>query len=126
MAQKDEVGKTGEQLAIKTLQDEGYRVLDRNWRGRSGELDAIALDGDTLVCVEVKTRSSLRFGHPAAAVTDKKIAALRRLTGQWLSENRGRPELRNARGLREVRVDVISVLLGRDLPPQVELRKAAI
>jgi len=125
MAIKDDVGKVGEQLAMQVLQDHGYRVLDRNWRGRQGELDAIALDGDVLVCVEVKTRTSLRFGHPADGVTAKKVAALRRLTGQWLAENRARPELRRARGLREVRIDVISVLLGAQMA-QVEVRKAAV
>lgn len=125
MATKDDVGKVGEQLAMQVLQDQGYRVLDRNWRGRQGELDAIALDGNVLVCVEVKTRSSLRFGHPADGVTPKKVAALRRLTGQWLAENRQRPELRGVRGLREVRIDVIAVLLGADLT-QVEVRQAAI
>jgi len=125
MATKDDVGKVGEQLALKILQDDGYRILDRNWRGHQGELDAIALDGDVLVCVEVKTRSSLRFGHPAEGVTPKKVAALRRLTGQWLAENRARPELRGVRGLREVRIDVIAVLLGAELA-QVEVRKAAV
>ncbi|QAY70549.1 YraN family protein [Xylanimonas protaetiae] len=117
MAAKDDVGRRGEQLAAQLLMDEGYTLLARNWRGREGELDLVALDGTTLVAVEVKTRSSTRFGHPAEAVTPGKLARLRRLTGQWLAEH-GR-ELRPR--FRDVRIDVVAVIAPRDGRATVEL-----
>ncbi|MCL1872315.1 MAG: YraN family protein [Promicromonosporaceae bacterium] len=117
MAAKDDVGRRGEQLAAELLTQEGYRVLARNWRGHDGELDLVALDGSTLVAVEVKTRSSARYGHPAEAVTPRKVARLRRLTGQWLSEHGHtvRP------GFRDVRIDVVAVLLPPDGPVRAEV-----
>ncbi len=101
MGGKQALGRYGEQVAAAHLVARGWRVVDRNWRGRDGELDLVALDGTTLVVVEVKTRSGPGFGHPALAVTPDKLARLRRLTGQWLAEHDLRPP--------EVRLDVIAV-----------------
>ena len=70
MAKKDGVGRYGERVAVRHVEARGWRVLDTNWRGSEGELDIVALDGDVLVVVEVKTRSSLGFGHPAEAELD--------------------------------------------------------
>lgn len=105
MRAKDAVGRYGEQVVAERLAAAGWQVLDRNWRGRDGELDLVALDGDVLVTVEVKTRTGTGFGHPAEAVTPVKLARLRRLTGQWLADHEVR-----ASG---VRVDVVAVLLSR-------------
>ncbi|MBX9718815.1 MAG: YraN family protein, partial [Microbacteriaceae bacterium] len=69
MARKDELGRTGEQLAVEHLTAEGYTILDRNWRCAIGEIDIVARHGETTVVVEVKTRSGLGFGHPLDAVT---------------------------------------------------------
>jgi putative endonuclease len=115
VAAKDDVGRRGEQLAAELLTQEGYALLARNWRGREGELDLVALDGATLVAVEVKTRTSARFGHPAEAVTPRKLARLRRLTGQWLTEH-GREVT-----FRDVRIDVVAVVLPRVGTVQVDL-----
>lgn len=127
-------GRYGEELAVTYLEDIGWKVLERNWRpehGLRGELDIIALEpapggrepGDesigseqmtrtsvrpTLVVVEVKTRSSLRQGPPAAAVDPRKLARLRALTAAWVTTH----EAPRA-GLR---LDVISILL-RDARP---------
>ena len=117
MAAKDEVGRRGEELAAELLTAEGYTVLARNWRGREGELDLVALDGRTLVGVEVKTRSTTRFGHPAEAVTPVKIARLRRLLGQWLGES-GRQVRPRPAG---VRLDVVAVTLPRAGTVRVDL-----
>ena len=117
MAAKDDGGRRGEQLAAELLTQEGYVLLARNWRGLDGELDLVALDGTTLVAIEVKTRSGTLFGHPAEAVTPRKIARLRRLTGQWLTEH-GR-DLRHR--FREVRIDVVAVTLPPGCPGRVEL-----
>jgi putative endonuclease len=66
------LGKTGEDRAAKHLAKQGYRILDRNFRTPHGELDLIALDGDTVVFVEVKTRTSDSYGVPELAVDPRK------------------------------------------------------
>lgn len=104
MRAKDAVGRYGERVAAAYLVDQGWQVLDRNWRGPSGELDIVALQGEDLVVVEVKTRTGDGFGHPAEAVTAAKLARLRRLAGQWLAAHDLRP--------RGVRVDVVAVRAG--------------
>ncbi|NUU17538.1 YraN family protein [Cellulomonas humilata] len=103
MRAKDAVGRYGEDVAAAHVVGRGWDVLDRNWRTRDGELDLVALDGDELVVVEVKTRRSIAFGHPAEAVTPRKLARVRRLAAQWLAAHDVHP--------RSVRVDVIAVLL---------------
>lgn len=97
------VGRYGEDVAAAHLTARGWRVLDRNWRCAEGELDVVAMDGDELVAVEVKTRRSTAYGTPAEAVTASKLARLRRLTALWLAAHDVRPA--------SVRVDVVAVLL---------------
>ena len=82
-----EIGAMGEQLAVEHLMSLGLRVLTRNWRCRYGELDVIAADDAAriVVFVEVKTRTSDRFGGVAQAVTPQKVRRLRRLAGLWLA-----------------------------------------
>ncbi|MGQ1796960.1 YraN family protein [Kocuria oceani] len=69
------LGAHGEQLAAAHLTELGYRVLDRNWRavpardGLRGEVDVVAEQGEWVVAVEVKTRSSVRYGHPFESIT---------------------------------------------------------
>ena len=112
MRAKDAVGRYGEDVATRYVQDAGWRVLDRNWRGPDGELDIVALDGSALVAVEVKTRRGVGYGHPAEAVTPRKVARLRRLTAQWVAAHDVRP--------RSIRIDVIGVLVPRSGAAQVE------
>lgn len=90
MAKKDGVGRYGERVALRHVVSRGWQVLDTNWRGKDGELDIVALDGDVLVVIEVKTRSGHGYGHPAEAVTPRKLARIKRLTGQWLTVFRER------------------------------------
>jgi putative endonuclease len=108
-----EIGALGEQLAVDHLTSLGLLVLARNWRCRYGELDVIAADADmrTVVFVEVKTRSSDRFGGVAEAVTPQKVRRLRRLAGLWLADQ--------DRGWAAVRIDVIGVRLGRRREPEI-------
>lgn len=102
MRAKDAVGRRGEQWAAERLEKLGWTILDRNWRGHDGELDIVALDGDELVLVEVKTRSGRGFGHPAEAVTAAKLSRMRRLGGQWMHEHEAR--------VPTVRVDVVAIV----------------
>ena len=112
MRAKDAVGRYGEDVAAAFVVRAGWTVLARNWRCDEGELDLVALDGDELVAVEVKTRRSAAYGHPAEAVTHRKLARLRRLTARWLREHDVRA--------RSVRVDVIAIVLPRQGAAQVE------
>ncbi|MFD4255915.1 YraN family protein [Amycolatopsis thermoflava] len=105
------LGRRGEDIAARHLQKLGFVVLARNWRCRQGELDLIATNGRTLVVCEVKTRTRESFGDPAEAVTEDKIARIRRLAGQWLSIHRV--------GWCRVRFDVIAVYADGDDEPRV-------
>ena len=108
-----ELGALGEQLAVEHLQRLGLVVLDRNWRCRYGELDVVAADvpARTAVFVEVKTRTSERFGGLAQAVTGDKVRRLRRLAGLWLAGQ-------NA-GWAGIRIDVIGVRVGLRRTPEI-------
>jgi putative endonuclease len=99
---KDAVGKYGEDLAARHFVAAGFTVLARNWRCPVGEIDIVAKDGDVLVIAEVKTRRSTMYGSPAEAITRHKADKLRELALMWLRENPGG---------REIRFDVVSVLL---------------
>lgn len=108
-----EIGSFGEQLAVDHLQGLGLRIVARNWRCRYGELDVIAADDATatVVFVEVKTRTSDRFGGVEQAVTPAKVRRLRRLAGLWLSQQRT--------GWAAVRIDVVTVRIGRRRTPEL-------
>ncbi len=99
------LGRHGEEVVARWYRARGYRVLARNWRCEHGELDLVLALGRAVVVCEVKTRSSLRFGHPAEAVGAEKRRRLRLLTSRWLSESSFRAD--------SVRIDVAAVVGGR-------------
>ncbi|MET9803284.1 YraN family protein [Streptomyces sp. NPDC006368] len=108
------LGQYGERLAVRRLRRSGMDVLARNWRcGRTGEIDIVARDGDTVVVCEVKTRRAGAFEHPMAAVTPAKADRLRRLGACWLERHGGPPP-------GGVRIDLVGVLLPRRGAPVVE------
>lgn len=76
MAEHNELGEIGEQLAIDYLLGNGYKICERNYRYLKAEVDIIALKENTLIAVEVKTRTSNYFGNPEDFVTKKKIQLL--------------------------------------------------
>lgn len=81
------LGALGEDYGILWLERRGWRVVDRNWHSRYGELDIIALTpDDRLSFVEVKTRRNASFGSPQSAVNAHKQTTLRRAGIQWLQE----------------------------------------
>lgn len=110
--QRQALGARGEALAAAWYVDNGYEILDRNWRCRHGELDLIVTNGVQVVFCEVKTRSSTVFGTPAEAVTYAKQRRLRQLAAEWIGQAERRP--------RRVRFDVAAVL-----GDQVEMIEAA-
>ena len=104
-----QIGQLGEEMAAEFVTTLGWRVLDRNWRTRYGELDLIAADGATLVVVEVKTRASAVYTDPVAAITPAKLRRMRLLTRQWLA---AQPP--GAAWWEVIRFDAISVQLDLD------------
>ena len=112
MAAKDELGRRGERLAEQHLEALGYRLIERNWRCRHGEIDLVMRGGPAIVLVEVKTRTSTAFGHPFEAITPVKMGRMRRLAGLWREahpDERGR-----------IRLDAVAVLAPRDGAPTIE------
>lgn len=77
MTNKD-TGNYGESLACEFLKKQGYKILERNFRIRGGEIDIVAMDGEYLVFVEVKARWSHEFGLPVESITPWKIKALKK------------------------------------------------
>ena len=80
------VGRAGEDLAAAWYEDQGYELVERNWRRREGEIDLIVRRGRTVAFCEVKARSSDAFGSGAEAVVPAKQRRIRRLAARWLSE----------------------------------------
>jgi putative endonuclease len=111
------LGKRGERAAARYLKRRGYKILARGDRLVPGELDLVALDRDTVVFVEVKTRRSPDAGHPAEAVTPAKQRRLTRLAVTFLKRH----------GLLEhrARFDVIAVTWPEGRRPAIEHLKNA-
>jgi putative endonuclease len=103
VSEHNETGKKGEDLATEFLEDNGYHILRRNYTFRRCEIDIIALRGDWLLFVEVKTRSSLKFGHPEEFVDGAKAARIMHAAEEFIYSL-------NWHG--HIRFDIISVQLG--------------
>jgi putative endonuclease len=87
MAEHNELGKIGEELAVDFLQKHGYEILETNWTFQKAEVDIIALKGEVLAVVEVKTRSSIDFGLPQEFVKPKKIQLLVKAINEYITQN---------------------------------------
>jgi putative endonuclease len=98
-------GRKGERIACRFLLRQGFDILARRWRGRSGELDIVAFEAETLVFVEVKFRSSRKFGEPWEFVDWQKQQALRRTAENFIADH----DL----GQYAYRFDIVSVV-GKD------------
>jgi len=96
------LGRRGEDLATQHLKKNGYIILERNYKLRSGEIDIVAKENNTISFIEVKTRGSLEFGSPFASVTTSKQRQIMRTALHYIKVN----DLFDY----EVRFDVVSVL----------------
>jgi putative endonuclease len=106
---RQRLGRHAEQLVATRLERAGWRIVGRNVRLPSGELDIVGLDGETLVFVEVKAgRAGTVLGpeRPAHAVGHRKQLKLRRLAREWIAERRG------PSGVAGYRFDVVGVSFG--------------
>lgn len=102
---RQQLGRHGEDLAATYLEGIGWRVVERRWRCKSGEVDLVAQEPGTrpvTVFCEVKTRSGMGYGGPLEAITEAKVSRLRQLAWQWMREH-------DVHG--RTRVDGIGVLL---------------
>jgi len=98
-----ELGKKGEEMAVEFLQEEGYEIIERNWRFRHIELDIIARKGDQLIIAEVKTRSGNTYGEPSTAVDKNKQRAIIVAAEHYIYANKLDVD---------VRFDIISIIKG--------------
>ena len=105
---RQRLGRSGEALAEALLRTRGYRILERNYRTRIGEIDLIARDGKTLVFVEVKSRRSMRFGSAKEAVTMAKRRKLTMVALQYLKST--------AETGVHARFDVVAIDQGEENP----------
>lgn len=88
MAKHNETGKKGEDMAVNWLLEQGYIVLERNWRFQKAEIDIIASKDRILHIVEVKTSKSNRFGFPEERVNKKKIQLMMKAGAYFLAQHR--------------------------------------
>jgi putative endonuclease len=110
MADHNDFGKLGEELAVDYLTGKGYEVLERNWRNIHKEIDIIAKDGDFLVIVEVKTRQTDAYGDPDIAVTKRKQRMLISAANAYIAQKKMDVE---------TRFDIVSIIF-KDGEPLIE------
>jgi putative endonuclease len=112
---RQQVGKAGEAAAKSYLEQQGYQITEINYRCSFGEIDIIARDKDTLVFVEVRTKTSLSFGCPEESITAEKARRLKRLASSYLQSHR-HFEMPS-------RIDLVAVILDRDNHAVLNLRQ---
>jgi len=105
-------GKEGEAIAAHYLSDRGFEILACNWRSGYYELDIIAVRGNILHFIEVKTRHSLAFGFPEEAVTKRKFDRLKKAASRFLTEHPRK---------ERIQFDIVSVLRLAGRPPELLL-----
>lgn len=106
-----ELGRLGEELALDFLRKRGMTILDVNWHFHHLELDIVAKDGDELVFVEVKTRSTSYFGNPEEAVSPQKMSRIINAAEAYIIEH----DLDV-----DSRFDVIAIIMPSHQPPEIE------
>ena len=110
-------GRKGERIACRFLLRRGFDILARRYRKGRGELDIIAFEDETLVFIEVKTRSSARYGEPWEFVDERKRLVIRRTADSFIAEHN--------LGCYTYRFDIVAVLLSRDSKHEVRLFRNA-
>ncbi len=106
------LGKRGEDVAASFLKNNGFIIIQRNYRQKIGEIDIIARQDGWLVFIEVKARKSVRFGQPFEAVTQAKQAQIGKVALDYMTRNKLHDQ--------PVRFDVISILFNRNGEADIE------
>jgi len=103
---KKKLGKMGEDFAAGYLEKSGLQIIQRNFATRRGEIDIIAVDGDEIVFMEVKTRTNTQLGKPEEAIDEAKISKIRQIAREYLAP----------RDMMEtpVRFDVMAIVWNRE------------
>lgn len=114
---RGELGKKGETIAVNFLKKQGYKIIERNYRSKVGEIDIIAREKGDIVFIEVKTRQSDNFGLPEEAVSYRKQRRLTKIALSYLTHHR-------LRGVN-CRFDVVGILMKEDKVRNIELVKGA-
>jgi len=101
------IGDHGESLAVRHLQENGYNILERNYRYKRGEIDIVAEKDSLLVFVEVKTRTRIDYGQPEEGLTEKQEQRILEVADNYLEEKEWQ---------QDIRFDVVAITLGN--PPE--------
>ncbi|MBC7874025.1 MAG: YraN family protein [Ferruginibacter sp.] len=109
MASHNDLGKDGEELGAKWLEENGYTIFHRNWRYSHYEIDIVAGKGKFLYFIEVKSRNFSRFGYPEDSVTKGKFKKLQKAADEYLFQNPGNPW---------IQYHILSVTFHRDKEPE--------
>lgn len=104
MAEHNELGKKGEDLAVEYLIQNGYEILERNWIFQKAEIDILAKKDNFLAVIEVKTRSSLDYGSPQDFVKPKKIQLLIKAVNAYINDRE-----KDFEEDLEIRFDIIAI-----------------
>jgi putative endonuclease len=118
MKKLQEIGATGEAYVAAYLASQGAFIIERNWRIKDGEIDLVARESGVILFVEVKTRTTGKFGHPLEAIDRHKAFRLQRLALAWIS-------LHDKWG-SEYRIDCAAVILNGNLEPQIDYRRGVL
>jgi putative endonuclease len=116
MASHNDLGRWGEDVAADYLERQGYTIIERDWKSGHRDLDIIALDDDTVVFVEVKTRSNRMFTDPEMAVDYQKIRHLQQAANHYIKYR----HIDN-----DIRFDIITVVGTMNETPSIEHIKDA-
>lgn len=114
---RKKLGNRGEKIAAKLLRKQGYRIIEKNYHSRLGEIDIVANEGDSIVFVEVKTRRSTDFGLPEEALSYDKRRRLSKLALAYLAHRRIKDT--------NCRFDVVSILMDNNRANNIKLIKNA-
>lgn len=118
MASHNELGKEGEEMAVKWLKENGFNILHQNWRHSHYEIDIIASkihpgnktsQKEFLHFIEVKARNYTQFGHPEDSVGKKKFKSLKKAADEFLFQNPGH---------KWIQYDILSITLYKDKEPE--------
>ncbi len=109
MADHNETGKTGEEMAVQWLKEKGYEILHTNWRYGQNEIDIIAKKGRFLHFVEVKSRNYSPFGHPEDSVTKKKFKSIQFVADAYLQHHPGHAW---------IQYDIVAITFFRNRKPE--------